>query len=118
MFKKLAAALTAALITSLLPLSVYATGTEGGTQADPMQALSSEVATVYIGKGKKDKVSKGDIVGFLCKKGGMPLDMIGKIEVRERYAYVAVNRKKVADMLRKIQNEKIKGMKTVVELLK
>jgi len=81
-------------------------------------AILPKMTTVYIGKGKKDKVSKGDIVGFLCKKGGMPLDMIGKIEVRERYAYVAVNRKKVADMLRKIQNEKIKGMKTVVELLK
>jgi superfamily II DNA/RNA helicase len=30
------------------------------------------MATVYIGKGKKDKISKGDIVGFLCKKGGLP----------------------------------------------
>ena len=26
------------------------------------------MATIYIGKGKKDKISKIDIVGFLCKK--------------------------------------------------
>ena len=28
----------------------------------------SKMSTIYIGKGKKDKLSKGDIVGFLCKK--------------------------------------------------
>ncbi|MCQ2221037.1 MAG: DEAD/DEAH box helicase, partial [Prevotella sp.] len=29
-----------------------------------------KMVTLYIGKGKKDKISKGDIVGFLCKSGG------------------------------------------------
>lgn len=33
----------------------------------PAPALP-RMATLYIGKGKKDKISKGDIVGFLCKK--------------------------------------------------
>ena len=28
----------------------------------------ARMSTLYIGKGKKDKISKGDIVGFLCKK--------------------------------------------------
>ena len=47
------------------------------------------MATLYIGKGKKDKVSKGDIVGFLCKKGGLQADEIGRIDVNDRYTYVA-----------------------------
>ena len=48
------------------------------------------MATIYIGKGKKDKISKGDIVGYLCKIGQLQSSEIGKIDVKDRYAYVAV----------------------------
>ena len=30
-----------------------------------------KMSTLYIGKGKKDKISKADVVGFLCKTGGL-----------------------------------------------
>ena len=73
------------------------------------------MATLYIGKGKKDKVSKGDIVGFLCKKGGLRSDEIGRIDVNDRYAYVAVKREKQQQVIRQVQGEKIKGIKTIVE---
>ena len=74
-----------------------------------------KMATLYIGKGKKDKVSKGDIVGFLCKKGGLQSDEIGRIDVTDRYAYVAVKREKLQQVIRLTQGEKIKGIKTIVE---
>ena len=74
--------------------------------------------TIYIGKGKKDKLSKGDIVGFLCKKGYLDAQDIGRIDVKDRYTYVAVQRKRAAEMLKSIQGEKIKGMKTIVERIK
>ena len=67
------------------------------------------------GKGKKDKVSRGDIVGFLCKKGGLEAAEIGKIDVNDRYTYVAVSRAKMNQVLRQTQGEKIKGIKTVIE---
>ena len=73
------------------------------------------MATLYIGKGKKDKLSKGDIVGFLCKKGELTADEIGRIDVKERYTYVAVKREKLQQVLRLTQGEKIKGIKTVIE---
>ncbi len=73
------------------------------------------MATIYIGKGKKDKLSKGDIVGFLCKTGGLKSDEIGRIDVKDRYTYVAVKREKVKQVLRETQGEKIKGIKTVIE---
>ena len=53
------------------------------------------MATIYIGKGKKDKISKGDIVGYLCKIGQLQSSEIGKIDVKDRYAYVAVSRTKL-----------------------
>ncbi len=74
-----------------------------------------KMATVYIGKGKKDKISKGDIVGFLCKKGGLMSKEIGRIDVNDRYAYAAVLRSKLKQVLKLAQGEKIKGIHTVVE---
>ena len=71
--------------------------------------------TLYIGKGKKDKISRGDIVGFLCKNGGLKADEIGRIDVKDRYAYVAIRREKLKQTLHLVQGQKIKGIKTIVE---
>ena len=73
------------------------------------------MATLYIGKGKKDKLSKGDIVGFLCKKGELTADEIGRIDVKDRYTYAAVKREKLQQVLRLTRGEKIKGIKTIIE---
>ena len=73
------------------------------------------MGTIYIGKGKKDKISKMDIVGFLCKKGGLNASEIGKIDVKDRFSYVAVSRRKIKELLRLTKGEKIKGIHTVVE---
>ena len=73
------------------------------------------MATLYIGKGKKDKISKGDIMGYLCKKGGLEPSEVGRIDVNDRYAYAAVSRDKVQQVLRLTRGEKIKGIRTVVE---
>ena len=75
----------------------------------------SRMTTLYIGKGKKDKISKGDIVGFLCKNGGLKADEIGRIDVKDRYAYVAILREKLKQTLHLVQGQKIKGIKTIVE---
>lgn len=76
------------------------------------------MATVYIGKGKKDKISKGDILGFLCKKGGLENGEIGRIDVKDRYAYAAVAYPRLQELIDRVQGEKIKGVKTVVEVVR
>ena len=76
------------------------------------------MVTLYIGKGKQDKISKGDIVGFLCKIGGASKEDIGRIDVKERYAYVAIRKEMVRQVLRQTNGERIKKVKTVVELVK
>lgn len=74
-----------------------------------------DFVTIYIGKGKKDKINKIDIVGFLAKKGNLKKEEIGRIDVKDHYAFVAVSRKKIKEVLKNIRNEKIKGVKTIVE---
>ena len=72
-------------------------------------------STIYIGKGKKDKLNKVDIVGFLYKKGGLQREDVGQVDVKEHYAFVAVRRGKVNQLLTLARGEKIKGMKTLME---
>ena len=74
-----------------------------------------EFVTIYIGKGKKDKINKVDIVGFLAKKGNLKKEEIGRIDVKDHYAFVAVSRKKIKQTLGLIKGEKIKGVKTIIE---
>ena len=81
----------------------------------PTEPALPKMSTLYLGKGKKDKISKGDIVGYLCKKGGLTTDEIGRIDVKDRYAYVAICRKKLKQVLQLTQGEKIKGIKTILE---
>ncbi len=75
----------------------------------------SEWVTLYIGKGKKDKLNKVDIVGFFFKKGKLKKDELGRIDVKDHFAYVAVKRKAVKQLLKLINGEKIKGMKTIFQ---
>jgi superfamily II DNA/RNA helicase len=89
--------------------------------AFPLPKLTSappkpEWSTLYIGKGKKDKLSKMDVVGFMFKKGMMAKEDLGMVEVKDYFSYVAIKSSKVKEVLRLIQNEKIKNMKTKVDL--
>ena len=83
-------------------------------QVPPKPSLP-EYVTLYIGKGKKDKINKIDIVGFLFKKGNLNKDEIGRIDVKDHYSFAAVSRKKIKQTLNLIRNEKIKGIKTLIE---
>jgi superfamily II DNA/RNA helicase len=67
--------------------------------------------TLYISGGKKDKLSKIDIVGFLSKKGNLEKDDIGIIEVMDFMSFVAVKKDVVKDLLKAVQSEKMKGQK-------
>lgn len=77
-----------------------------------------EFVTLYIGKGKKDKINKVDIVGFLSKKGKLGREDVGKIDVKDYHAFVAIRASKCKQVLSLVQNEKIKGVKTLIELAK
>lgn len=89
---------------------------ELSTEAAPVPV--PRMATIYIGKGKKDKISKGDIVGLLCKQAGLSGSEIGRIDVKDYYAYVAVVRSKLMQVLKQLNGQKIKGLKTLFEAVR
>lgn len=81
----------------------------------PIKPVSPSFTTLYIGRGKSEKLSKGDILGFLCKKGGLKSGDIGRIDVAAHYSLVAILRSKLKSVLSRVSGEKIKGMKTIIE---
>ncbi len=73
-------------------------------------------ACLYISAGKKDKISKGDIVGLLTKKGGLQGEDIGLITTLDFSSYVSVKRTLVNKVLANIKNEKLKNIKVKIEV--
>lgn len=73
-------------------------------------------ACLYISAGKKDKISKGDIVGLLTKKGGLQSDDIGLITTLDFSSYVSVRRSMVDKVLGNIKNERLKKLKVKIEV--
>jgi superfamily II DNA/RNA helicase len=71
---------------------------------------------LYISAGKKDKISKGDVVGLLTKKGGLSSEDIGLITTLDFASYVSVKRERVTKMLANIKNEKLKKLKVKIEV--
>jgi superfamily II DNA/RNA helicase len=75
-------------------------------------------ATLFIAAGKKDKVNKVDIVGFLTNKGELKKEDIGLIEVKDFFSFVAIRKIKMNHLLHLIKNEKIKNKKVKMEVAK
>jgi superfamily II DNA/RNA helicase len=82
-----------------------------GVSAEPS---TSGWSTLYISGGRKDKVSKGDIVGFLIKVGQLESDQIGSIEVKVDCAFVAVLTDDVKGLINRVNNGRLKKIKVRV----
>ena len=72
--------------------------------------------TLYIGAGKKDKISKTDIVGFLIQKGDMEKEDIGLITILDNTSFVAINRSKARQTVALIREEKVKNKKVRIAI--
>jgi superfamily II DNA/RNA helicase len=70
--------------------------------------------TLFIAAGKKDKVNKIDIVGFLSNRGKLKKDDIGIVEVKDFFSFAAVVKSKVGHVLELIKDQKIKNKKVKI----
>jgi superfamily II DNA/RNA helicase len=85
---------------------------------DLMGPVESKWVTLYFSGGKKDKINKIDLVGFLGQKGGLKKEEIGLITVMDFSSFVAVKRKNVKALLKIITQEKVKGKKLKIAFAK
>lgn len=75
-------------------------------------------STLFIAAGKKDKINKVDIVGFLSQKGQLKKDEIGLIEVKDFTAFAAVRKSKMSHVVQLVKDQKIKGKKVKIAVAK
>ena len=81
------------------------------------QEAPAPQATLYISAGRGAKVSKGDIVGFLVKQGGVAADQIGVIEVQQRGSYVGVAAEVAEQLAGTVDGKRLKKGKVRVRVL-
>lgn len=65
--------------------------------------------TLRIDAGRKDKLRPGDVLGALTGAAGLPASAVGKIDIFDTRAYVAISRKLTLEALERLQKGKIKG---------
>lgn len=93
--------------------------TDGTYRPNPnaSSALKSDKATIRISAGRKEKLSKGDIVGFLCKEGGLEAAEVGPITLSDHHALVAIPSDKAGKLIKDLEPKKIKGNRRKLTLL-
>lgn len=67
------------------------------------------MVTLQIDGGKKQKVRPGDILGALTGRDGVPGKAVGKIDVMDNSAFVAVTRDHAKQALERLSSGKMKG---------
>ncbi len=93
-------------------------------QPDGVEELSisnpptkTEWKTLYISGGRRDKISKGDIAGFFFKEGKLKKGELGDIELKQESAFAAVKSEKVDQVLKLIDNKKLKTKKVRISVV-
>ncbi len=79
---------------------------------DSKQLLSkSNWQTLFISGGRKDKISKGDIVGLLLKQADVRAENLGLIELKNDCAFAAVRCGRIDKLIGLVDNSKLKKKK-------
>lgn len=82
-----------------------------GLEKDAKASLDSGVELLYVSGGKREKLSKGDLLGWLVKEAGVEPASIGKLSVFDHYSLITVKKSDVGKILDASRRSKIKGEK-------
>lgn len=80
--------------------------------------LNPPMVTLEIAGGRKQKVRPGDILGALTGDAGIPGQQVGKIDIYDFNAFVAVKRAVANQALKRLEKGKIKGRNFKVRKLR
>ncbi|HEY1038983.1 MAG TPA: DEAD/DEAH box helicase [Bacteroidia bacterium] len=98
-------------------LPEFIKGTEVEKLKKAQTTVREEWETIYINGGKRDKISKGDIAGLFFKQGKLTKEQLGTIELKQDCAFVAVHASEAKNLIKLLDNTKLKNRKIKVSLL-
>ena len=70
---------------------------------------------LFINIGKRQGIRPGDILGAIAGESGIPGNLVGTIDLYDKYTFVEVPRDVASDVLEAMKNAKIKGKVINVE---
>ncbi len=82
-----------------------------GHSDDP---IHSDTATLYFNAGRREKISRGDIAGYLINRGGLEPTEVGRIIVGDHSAIAAVPREKARDVVKAVAPHRLKNTRVRV----
>lgn len=108
---------TVDIAAALLKMVVGDNKQENRKTEVPFEENGSEpgMAKLFINIGKKQKVRPGDIVGAIAGETGMPGDLIGSIDIYDKFTFVEVPVKYAEMVMRIMKRNTIKGQPIQIE---
>lgn len=76
------------------------------------------LTTIYFSAGKKEKISRGDIVGFIIANSDIKASQIGKIAVHDHYSVCAVPVAGISAVVARLNSARLKGKKVKISQVK
>ncbi|MEM0992406.1 MAG: DEAD/DEAH box helicase [Bacteroidota bacterium] len=73
--------------------------------------------TIMLSGGRKDRISKGDIAGFFLKQGELKKEELGKIELKQDCAFLAVPAQKAKYLVQNLNSKRLKKKKVKLRLI-
>jgi len=89
----------------------YATKIRTGEHIEGGEIPKNKWCTLFVSGGRRDKISKGDLAGFLIKQGKLENHEVGVIELKSDCAFVAVSCAKADVICEALNNERLKKRK-------
>jgi ATP-dependent RNA helicase DeaD len=74
------------------------------------------MAKVYIGAGREAGIRPGDLVGAIANEAGLNSNVIGAVEVMDRFSLVEVPEVLAREVIETLSRTRIKGQKVAVRL--
>jgi superfamily II DNA/RNA helicase len=78
--------------------------------------MQSKEERLFVSGGRKDKISKGDLVGFFIKKGLLGADQLGVIEIKHDCAFIGIQASDTEALIQRTTNQYLKKRKVRISL--
>jgi ATP-dependent RNA helicase DeaD len=89
---------------------------QGRPFSAPGRGGRTGMAKVYIGAGREAGIRPGDLVGAIANESGLNSNVIGAVEVMDRFSLVEVPEVLAREIIETLGRTRIKGQKVAVRL--
>lgn len=106
------------IAAALLKLAMDRESQEGAEKVESFGDTGAEPGMVrlFINIGSKQNVSPGDVVGAIAGETSIPGNVVGLIDIYDKFTFVEVPREYAKEVLQIMKNNQIKGKSIDIEL--